>query len=381
MPTTASPSGTLNVTRDADGVVVVQLSGSWRLERGLPPVSEVEQALDSAGSTVVAFDTTGLGAWDSAILTFLASVSKLARERDIQLDHTGLPEGLSRLLALAEAVPEKGDARASEEDDDPVVERLGERAIDAQRLFKSDLEFFGQLALALGRAARGKARFRGSDLALLIQQSGFDALPIVTLVTFLLGLILAFVGAIQLQTFGATIYVADLVGVAMVRDMGALITGIIMAGRNGAAFAAQLGSMKVTQEIDALETMAISSIEFLVLPRVIALCLMMPLLTLYGDVMGIFGGAFVGVTMLDLTPTEYFLQTADGVKLSHVIGGVFKGSVYGVLIATSGCLRGVQSGRSSSAVGDAATSAVVTSIVAIIVACGVFAFVFYALGM
>ncbi|HSH76416.1 MAG TPA: ABC transporter permease, partial [Longimicrobiales bacterium] len=254
-------------------------------------------------------------------------------------------------------------------------------AIATQKLFKSDLDFVGKLALSLGRALRGRARFRGSDLALLVQQSGFEALPIVTLVTFLLGLILAFVGAIQLQTFGATIYVADLVGVAMVRDMGALITGIIMAGRSGAAFAAQLGSMKVTQEIDALETMAISSLDFLVLPRVIALCLMMPVLTLYGDAMGILGGGFVGVTLLDLSPVAYLVQTADAVSVSHVVGGVVKGTTYGVLIATAGCLRGVQSGRSSSAVGDAATSAVVTGIVAIISACGLFAFVFYALGI
>jgi phospholipid/cholesterol/gamma-HCH transport system permease protein len=163
----------------------------------------------------------------------------------------------------------------------------------------------------------------------------------------------------------------------MVRDMGALITGIIMAGRSGAAFAAQLGSMKVTQEIDALETMAISALDFLVLPRVIALCLMMPLLTLYGDAMGILGGGFVGVTILDLSPVAYLLQTADAVNTTHVLGGVLKGTVYGVLIAISGCLRGIQSGKSSSAVGDAATSAVVTGIVAIIVACGLFAVIFY----
>jgi phospholipid/cholesterol/gamma-HCH transport system permease protein len=222
---------------------------------------------------------------------------------------------------------------------------------------------------------------RWSDVALLVQQSGIEALPIVTLVTFLLGLILAFVGAIQLQTFGATIYVADLVGVAMVRDMGALITGIIMAGRSGAAFAAQIGAMKVTQEIDALETMAIPAMDFLVLPRVIALFLMMPLLTLYGDAMGILGGGFVGVTMLGISPISYLLQTADAVSLTHTIGGVIKGTVYGVLIAIAGCLQGMQSGRSSSGVGDAATKAVVYGIVSIITACGIFAFLFYALGI
>lgn len=382
MSTAAPPTGRQTVTREPDGTVVVRLAGSWHLESGLPSLAELERALATAdgGATRVAFDASELDAWDSAVLTFLAGASRLARERGVEVDRAGLPEGLERLLALAEAVPEREDARARKESE-LFVDRLGERAIETHKLFTSDLDFLGRLLVAAGRAARGRARFRGADLAVFVQQSGFEALPIVTLVTFLLGLILAFVGAIQLETFGATIYVADLVGVAMVRDMGALITGIIMAGRSGAAFAAQLGSMKVTQEIDALETMSISSIEFLVLPRVVALCLMMPLLTLYGDAMGILGGAAVGVSMLGLSPVAYLMQTADAVSLTHVIGGVFKGSVYGVLIAIAGCLRGMQSGRSSSAVGDAATSAVVTGIVAIIAACGVFAFVFYALGI
>jgi phospholipid/cholesterol/gamma-HCH transport system permease protein len=342
----------------------------------------VERELGGAPPSAIAFDTEHLTSWDSSVLAFLAGTSKLARRRAVAVDVAGLPEGLRRLLALAEAVPEKADARPQDdEEEDDFVERLGERVIATQRLVENDLGFLGQLVQSFGRALRGRARFRGSDLAVLVQQSGFDALPIVTLVTFLLGLILAFVGAIQLQTFGATIYVADLVGVAMVRDMGALITGIIMAGRSGAAFAAQLGSMKVTQEIDALETMAIPAMDFLVLPRVIALVLMMPLLTLYGDAMGILGGGLVGVTLLGLSPVAYLLQTADAVTAAHVLGGVLKGTVYGVLIAAAGCLRGVQSGKSSSAVGDAATSAVVTGIVLIISACGAFAVIFYALGI
>ena len=382
MPTDVASIPQLAVHRATDGVLVVRLAGPWRLASGLPPLADVERELAGPNPPAITFDTRDLTSWDSSVLAFLAGTAKHARERGIALDRSGLPDGLRRLLALAEAVPENTDARAQEEEKvDDLVERLGEKAIEAQRMFASDLDFLGHLVLSLGRALRGRARFRGSDLALLVQQSGFDALPIVTLVTFLLGVILAFVGAIQLQTFGATIYVADLVGVAMVRDMGALITGIIMAGRSGAAFAAQLGSMKVTQESDALETMAISSLDFLVLPRVIALVLMMPLLTLYGDAMGILGGAFVGVTMLGLSPAEYLVQTTEAVSMTHMVGGVVKGTVYGALIAGAGCLRGVQSGRSSSAVGDAATSAVVTGIVAIIMACGVFAFVFYALGI
>ena len=379
--TTASPTSGLSVQRGADGIVLVRLAGAWSLESGLPSVADVERVLAGGGAAGIAFDTRELGPWDSSVLAFLAGTSKLARERGVPMDRSGLPDGLRRLLALAEAVPEKSDARAADGEEDDFVEKLGERVLKTERFFRSDLEFFGRLTQSVGRMLRGRARFRASDLALLIQQSGFEALPIVTLVTFLLGLILAFVGAIQLQTFGATIYVADLVGVAMVRDMGALITGIIMAGRSGAAFAAQLGSMKVTQEIDALETMAISALDFLVLPRVIALCLMMPLLTLYGDAMGILGGAFVGVMMLDLSPVAYLLQTADAVNTTHVLGGVIKGTVYGLLIAIAGCVRGVQSGKSSSAVGDAATSAVVSGIVAIITACGAFAIIFYYLGI
>jgi phospholipid/cholesterol/gamma-HCH transport system permease protein len=226
-----------------------------------------------------------------------------------------------------------------------------------------------------------RVRFRAVDLFLLIQQAGAQALPIVTLISFLVGVILAFVGAVQLKQFGAQIYVADLVGIAMIREMGAMMTGIIMAGRTGAAFAAQLGTMKVTQEIDAFTTMGFSPLEFLVLPRVIALVLMMPLLCLYADFVGVLGGAVIGVGMLDLSWTTYFRETSNAISLIDVFGGVFKSSVYGVLIALSGCLRGIQCGNSSSAVGDAATSAVVTGIVAIVVACGIFAVVFYVLGI
>ncbi|MGE0161373.1 MAG: MlaE family ABC transporter permease [Gemmatimonadales bacterium] len=373
----------ISVRRTEDQILVIRLAGSWHLESGFPPLDDVERELASGWKpNGVAFDAEDLGSWDSGVLAFLATTSKLARQRGIPVDRSGLPKGLARLLALAEAVPEKKDAHAEEDLDDPFfLQRIGARAIHTQMMFKSGLSFVGKLVQSFGRMLRGRARFRGSDLWLLVQQSGIEALPIVTLVTFLLGLILAFVGAIQLETFGATIYVADLVGVAMVRDMGALITGIIMAGRSGAAFAAQLGSMKVTQEIDALETMAIPTMDFLVLPRVIALLLMMPLLTLYGDAMGILGGGFVGVTMLGLTPISYLLETADAVSLTHAVGGVVKGTIYGVLIAITGCLQGVQSGKSSSAVGDAATKAVVTGIVSIITACGLFAFVFYALGI
>ena len=227
----------------------------------------------------------------------------------------------------------------------------------------------------------GKARFRRSDLGLIIQDCGVKALPIVSLISFLVGLILAFMGAVQLQLFGAQIYVADMVGIAMVREMGAMMTGIIMAGRTGAAFAAQLGTMQVNEEIDALTTLGISPMEFLVLPRMLALILMMPLLCLYSNLMGILGGFLVGVGMLDITPMQYFIETQAAVDLTNIALGVFKGVVYGIMIALAGCLQGMQCGRSASAVGAAATSAVVSAIVLIVVSCGIFAVLTNALGI
>jgi phospholipid/cholesterol/gamma-HCH transport system permease protein len=216
---------------------------------------------------------------------------------------------------------------------------------------------------------------------LIIQECGVQALPIVSLISFLVGLILAFVGAIQLMMFGAQIYIADLVGIAMAREMGAIMTGIIMAGRTGAAFAAQLGTMQVNEEIDALTTLGLSPMEFLVVPRMLALALMMPLLCLYADLMGIVGGLVVGVGMLDLTLPQYIEQTRGALNLTHLSVGVVKSVVFGVLVAVSGCMRGMECGRSASAVGMATTSAVVTAIVAIIVSDGLFAVITNALGI
>ncbi len=373
--------GQISFRRDDATTLRVRFSGTWRLRRGLPTAALVERELKSSGNVRgITFDADELAFWDSSVLTFLVEVSELCRNRGVHMDRTGLPAGVRRLLDLAEAVPEKKGAR-KQAVETPVLERVGNRAIDAGSSLGQTLKFLGEMTLTFGRLFRMKARFRGVDLLLLIQQCGAQALPIVTLISFLVGVILAFVGAIQLKQFGAQIYVADLVGIAMIREMGAMMTGIIMAGRTGAAFAAQLGTMKVTQEIDAFITMGFSPLEFLVLPRVVALVLMMPLLCLYSDFVGVLGGAAVGLGMLDLSWTTYFRETVNAISLTDIFGGVFKSSVYGVLIALSGCLRGIQCGNSSSAVGDAATSAVVTGIVAIVVACGIFAVVFYVLGI
>ncbi len=365
--------------RVGNDILLIRFAGRWQLSGGLASSRAVEREMEALPSVArVAFDARDLSAWDSSILTFLTRVSVLSRQRQVPLDRNGLPAGMRRLLDLAEAVPERAGARKAVSKVS-VLERLGTGAIGVAGSTAEMLAFLGDMTVTFVRLFGMKARYRASDLFLLLQQCGAQALPIVTLISFLVGAILAFVGAVQLRQFGAQLYVANLVGIAMTREMGAMMTAILMAGRTGAAFAAQLGTMKVTQEIDAFATAGFSPLEFLVLPRVVALVLMMPLLCLYADFVGIAGGAAVGVGMLDLSWMTYFQQTASAVSLTDTAGGVFKSSVYGVLIALAGCMRGLQSGTSSAAVGDAATSAVVTGIVAIIVACGVFAVVFYVL--
>ena len=373
--------GEVSVTRTPDGTLQVRLAGAWRLRGALPTLDALEHELAASPPTrALAFDARDVATWDSSLLMFLVRVREECAQRGIRVDTAGLPEGVGRLLALAEVVPEKKDARAKEKRVS-WLERIGLAALAAYDATREFVTFLGEVTIAMGHVIRGRARVRVSDLLVFMQEAGAQALPIVSLISFLVGTILAFVGAIQLEQFAAQIYVADAVGIGMAREMGAMMTAIVMAGRTGAAYAAQLGSMTVTQEIEALRTMGISPLEFLVLPRMIALSLMMPLLCLYSDVLGILGGFAVGRGMLGISPRVYFNQTINAVDLGDVAGGVFKAAVYGILIAVAGCLRGLQSGRSASAVGEATTSAVVTGIVLVICACGVFAVTFYVLGI
>jgi phospholipid/cholesterol/gamma-HCH transport system permease protein len=363
-----------------DATLIVQLSGGWRLQKSAASASTLETALATSQIRSVRFDAKALSSWDSSILIFLTKVTALCRQQNIATDRAGLPKGIQRILELAEIVPEQEGARQAT-DRPAFLAQIGKITDDFYISLTEMLQFLGAVTLAFVRLLKSRARFRKADLFLIFQECGPQALPIVTLISFLVGVIMAFVGAIQLQQFGAQIYVADLVGIVVVREMGAMMTGIIMAGRTGAAFAAKLGTMKVTQEIDALTTLGLSPLEFLVLPRMIALCLMMPLLCLYSDLMGVLGGAAVGLSMLDLSWTTYYHQTVNAITLTALFGGVFKSVTYGVLIALSGCLRGMQCGSSASAVGEATTSAVVTSIVFIVAACGVLAVVFHVIGI
>jgi phospholipid/cholesterol/gamma-HCH transport system permease protein len=371
---------TLSFNRPTDDTLSILFSGSWKIRMGIPPINNLQNEIESNPNIKqIVIDTQEITDWDSGLLTFLIKANDYCSQKNNTINTAGLPEGVKRLLEIATAVPEK--ETHTEKVPDPLLSRVGAQTIEVVHASREILDFIGEASLALLRFLVGKARFRRSDLGLIIQDCGAQALPIVSLISFLVGLILAFMGAVQLKLFGAQIYVADMVGIAMVREMGAMMTGIIMAGRTGASFAAQLGTMQVNEEIDALTTLGISPMEFLVLPRMLALILMMPLLTLYSNLMGILGGFLVGVGMLDLTPMQYFQETRVAVDLTNISLGVFKSVVYGIMIALAGCLRGMQCGRSASAVGAAATSAVVSAIVLIVVSCGLFAILTNALGI
>ncbi|MBW2577640.1 MAG: ABC transporter permease [Deltaproteobacteria bacterium] len=367
------------ISRLPNDELLIQLSGCWTLAEGVPSTENVRSECDGASPPQrVSFDTQAIAGWDSALPTYLRGLLDLLASHGIDTDRSGLPEGVQRLLDLAAAVPEAEIEVAFTGGSLPT--RLGRAAIRRSQSVTESIRFLGEIWIAVMRLATGRAHFRVSDFALTLQQCGAEAVGIVTLVSFLVGLILAFIGAIQLQQFGAQIFVADLVALGMAREMGAMMTAIIMAGRTGASFAAQLGTMTANEEIDALETMGISPTEFLVLPRLLALTLMLPLLCLYSNLLGIVGGAVVGVGMLDLGVVSYFEQTRNALSLADFGAGLVKAVVYGSLVAVSGCLRGMQCGRSAAAVGKATTSAVVTAIVLIVIASGIINVIDHILG-
>ena len=330
--------------------------------------------------TALAIDATGLGDWDTGLLSTLVRLRRTAGQSDVDVDESGLPEGARQLLAMAFAVREREGARRNERDK-PFFEAVGEWTLGQVADMRDLLAFTGALVMSLGRLLRGKGTYLRAHLVQYIQEAGAEALPIVSLISFLIGMIFAFVGVMQLQFFGAGIYTADLVGIAMVREMAPIMTAIIIAGRTGAAYAAEIGTMKVNEEIDALTTLGIDPIDFLVSPRVIALVLMMPLLTLYSSLLGIMGGTAVGLTMLDVSLPQYVAQTINAIEMNSLLGGLFKSLVYGSLIALAGCQQGMACGNSAMAVGQSTTKAVVMGIVLIVVSASVLTIIYINLGI
>ena len=369
----AASGANLVAERRAPDILIARFSGDWRQGRILPGVGAIEQALDEDPAiTCVEFDTTGLTGWDARFVAYASKSAELCAKRTKEFRADGLPEGVRGLLRLARASPGKAEAvRGSVRGS--VLQNLGERGIAGVESARGLFTFLGQTIIATRKLLRGRAQFRWADAVQAMQQCGPKALGTVALINFLMGLILAYVGAAELRRFGASIYVADLVSIATVRELGCIMTGIILCGRTGAAFAAQLGTMKVNEEINALQTFGISPIEFLVLPRIVALVLMMPFLCVFADIISIGGGFFVSVSSLDITSTVYLSRTLEAIDLKNYLLGIVKGSFFGFLVAYTGCLQGMRCGHTAGAVGEATTRAVVAGITAIIAFDGVFA--------
>jgi len=373
--------GEMTITRATDGSAVIRLSGDWKQGAALPGADEALARLEAQPLLLaVTFDASELTGWDSNLLIFIKKIKGHLEKRGIECRIDALPEGVAKLLNLVAAAPERPAAKKMPHPE-PFFAAVGSRTAALAGSAGEVFAYFGETVVALVALLRGRAAFRKSDFFLFLQEAGFQALPIVSLISLLVGLIFAFVGAIQLRTFGAQIYVADLVGIAMVRVMGAVMTGVIMAGRTGASYAAQIGTMQVNEEIDALKTLGISPMEFLILPRMLALTLMLPLLCVYADIMGILGGLIVGVAMLDLNPAAYLAETKSTLSLANMWVGLFHSAVFGIIISLTGCLRGLQCGRSAAAVGQATTSAVVTAIVWMVIATAFITFACNLLGI
>ena len=358
--TTATPE--VNLSR-AGEQLVLKLEGDWTVRHGEHRrIEQVFSDLDrQSGASELNFDMSNIGLWDTSLLIVVIRVEKWCKAHNVSFGRDSLLPGVKSLIALSEEVPERKTGRDGIK---PVsfFGMVGNATISAFLGVNSALAFLGEAILSFGRIITGKAAFDWRMFWLTMEECSSQALPIVGMISFLTGLIFAFVGAVQLRQFGAGIYVANLVAVAMAREMGAIMTGIIMAGRTGAAFAAQIGSMKVSEEIDALRTLAISPVDFLVSPRLLALSIMMPLLVLYSDLVGILGGAVVGFGFLHITWTQYWNQTTGSMGLIDIATGLFKAAVFGVIVAIAGCERGMQCGNNAAAVGNAATSAVVLGI-------------------
>jgi phospholipid/cholesterol/gamma-HCH transport system permease protein len=282
---------------------------------------------------------------------------------------TELPDDLRKIHELRSAQPVRSFGNeCSARGGGNLFERAGLWGIEQGKGILEILSFTGEWCLGLLRLVTGRASFPRAEFWMILRSVSTQALPIVSLISFLVGLIISFLGAVVLSRFGAEFAVAYLVGFGMLREMGAVMTGIIMAGRTGAAFAAQIGSMKVNEEIDALRTFAISPIDYLVTPRLLALFIMMPLLTLYANVVGILSGWLVAEGLMGVSSSIYFSEMASIVDLGDFLLGIFKAAAFGGLVGTAGCLRGLQSGSGANAVGEAATRAVVTGITLIILA-------------
>ena len=375
--TNATTEAAYQVERVGESLELV-LSGDWAIGKQVPEFDTIKPGLDANGEHArsLTLATPELGQWDSLLLTRLLQCANWCLERDIALDASQLPEGARKLLDIATTVKPLTPEHHTVGSWSLLVRRLRAGAGEVTAL----CSFIGEFALALIALLRGRSNTRARDFFYFVDQVGPQALAIVTLLSLLMGMILAYMGAMQLRQFGAQLYVANLVAIGTVREMGALMTGIILAGRTGAAYAAQLGTMQIREEIDAIQTLGMSPMEFLVTPRMLALIIVMPLLVVYSDILGIVGGALVAAG-LDISPMQYFNQVKDAITWTDIGSGLFKSLIFAVVIGIAGCQAGLQCGRSSAAVGEATTRAVVTAIVYLVVADSVLNVIYDKLGL
>lgn len=366
----------VRVEESAGGVVGVALGGVWRVTAEKP---DWFPARLTATPTVLRVALAAdLGEWDSSLLLFVHELRSWATEAGVACELGALPDGMRTMLAQFSQACEQA---RPEDRSKNFVTGVGLAAEDVWGKACEIARFVGECVLSANFLFKNPHKFRLRDCLEEMQQCGAMALPIVSLISLLVGLIMAYQSAILMRQFGADIYVADAVGLVMVRELGAMMTAMILSGRTGAAFAATLGNMRANDEIDALETLGIRAVDFLVMPRLIALGLMMPLLALYANCLGILGGMAVSLVLLDIPPQAYWVETMSAIDLSDISTGVIKASVFGVLVGLAGCHRGLLAERSAAGVGQAATSAVVMGLLLIIIADAFFAVAFNILGL
>lgn len=374
-------SGKISFDYSSPKTLRLKLSGDWQISAGHPAAAEVTAQLAAHGELEnITFDVSDTFIWDSGLVSFLIQLSRECRRRNIHLTADGLPQKAGQLFMLASSAMNSA-ARPHTTSREPFFGMVGGRTLQIYSGMHSLFDFIGEIALASGRLLRGKSCFRRDEFVYIMQRCGVDALLLVSLISILVGMIFSFVGAIQLTVFGAQIYVAHIVGIAMVRVMGAVMAGILMAGRTGAAFAAELGIMQTNEEIDALKTLGVDPVDFLVVPRILAMLIMLPLLTIYADIMGILGGMLIGVGMLGINPLEYWNHTQMAVKLSNLWVGLANSVAFGIIIAIAGCYHGMKCERSAAGVGTATTSAVVSAITGIVIATAIITFICQLLGI
>lgn len=361
------------VTAEGDGLTVA-VSGTWQITAPRP---SWEALRGTQNPRRVRLRADEVDKWDSALLLFLFEVQQWCRASGAYCEVDGLPEKIRLLLAQLAASHETSVPFDRSEN---FLTTVGLATQNALTQAKEISHFVGECTLGARRLAENPAKFRWRDCLAEMQQCGAMALPIVSLISFLVGVTLAYTGAIVLRLYGGDIYIADLIGLSMVREMGAVMTAVVLAGRTGAAFAATLGNMRANEEIDALEVVGIPVVQFLVLPRVFALAVMMPLLALYANALGMVGGMSVALGLLSIPPAAYWIEMMTIVDMSDMATGVIKAVAFGLIIGLAGCLRGLQAERSAAGVGRAATSAVVTALLFLVVADAIFAVAFNILG-